>query len=84
MNLIILSIFWGLGPEYGTTEAGWKGVCLEADRLGDLHLKIKDNLCNDVTTQIKSWQKESYHKVCCNLNFLIKKINVFFLVNDAN
>lgn len=60
-----------LGPEYGTTEAGWKGVCLEADRLGDLHLKIKDNLCNDVTTQIKSWQKESYHKVCSGFFWLL-------------
>ncbi|KAL0273138.1 UNVERIFIED_CONTAM: hypothetical protein PYX00_005882 [Menopon gallinae] len=50
------------GPEYGTTEAAWKGVCVESDRLGDLHLKIKDNLCNDVMTQLKSWQKDTYHK----------------------
>lgn len=50
------------GPEYGTTEAAWKGVCVESERLGDLHLKIKDNLCNDVMSQMKSWQKETYHK----------------------
>lgn len=54
------------GPEYGTTEAAWKGVCVESDRLGDLHLKIKDNLCNDVMSQMKSWQKDTYHKVLTN------------------
>ncbi|XP_052129808.1 protein kinase C and casein kinase substrate in neurons protein 1 isoform X2 [Frankliniella occidentalis] len=50
------------GPEYGTTEAAWKGVLVEADRLCDLHIKVKDNLCNDVITQVKTWQKDSYHK----------------------
>ncbi|XP_034247135.1 protein kinase C and casein kinase substrate in neurons protein 1 isoform X3 [Thrips palmi] len=50
------------GPEYGTTEAAWKGVLVEADRLCDLHLKVKDNLCNDVITQVKTWQKDTYHK----------------------
>ena len=51
------------GPEYGTTEAAFKGVCVESERLGDLHIKIKDNLCNDVMTQIKTWQKDTFHKV---------------------
>lgn len=49
------------GPEYGTTEAAWKGVLTESERLSDVHLKIKENLCCDVSTQIKSWQKENYH-----------------------
>jgi hypothetical protein len=52
-----------LGPEYGTTEAAWKGVLGEADRLCDLHLKVRDNLCNDVMQQVKTWQKDAYHKV---------------------
>lgn len=51
------------GPEYGTTEAAWKGVLVESDRLSDLHTKIKDHLSEDVPTQIKSWQKDAYHKV---------------------
>lgn len=51
------------GPEYGTSEAAWKGVLVEADRLCDLHNKVKDNLCNDVITQVKTWQKDNYHKV---------------------
>jgi hypothetical protein len=51
------------GPEYGTSEAACKGVLVEADRLCDLHSKVRDNLCNDVITQVKNWQKENYHKV---------------------
>ncbi|XP_055635190.1 protein kinase C and casein kinase substrate in neurons protein 1 isoform X2 [Toxorhynchites rutilus septentrionalis] len=50
------------GPEYGTTEAAWKGILTEADRLSDVHLKIKENLCTDVMHQIKGWQKDNYHK----------------------
>jgi len=50
------------GPEYGTTEAAWKGVLVEADRLCELHLKVKDNLVNDAIQQVKTWQKDTYHK----------------------
>ncbi|XP_055613300.1 protein kinase C and casein kinase substrate in neurons protein 1 isoform X2 [Uranotaenia lowii] len=50
------------GPEYGTTEAAWKGILTEADRLSDVHLKVKENLCTDVIHQIKVWQKDNYHK----------------------
>jgi hypothetical protein len=51
------------GPEYGTTEAAWKGVLVEADRLCDLHSTIKDDLQNDVINQIRGWQKDNFHKV---------------------
>lgn len=51
------------GPEYGTTEAAWKGILGEADRRYDVHTRIRDNLTNDVITKIKVWQKESFHKV---------------------
>ncbi|XP_072757913.1 protein kinase C and casein kinase substrate in neurons protein 2 isoform X3 [Anoplolepis gracilipes] len=50
------------GPEYGTTEAAWKGVLVESDRLCDLHLRVKENLCNDIVQQVKTWQKDTYHK----------------------
>ncbi|XP_012536363.1 protein kinase C and casein kinase substrate in neurons protein 1 isoform X3 [Monomorium pharaonis] len=50
------------GPEYGTTEAAWKGVLVESDRLCDLHLRVKENLCNDIVQQVKTWQKDAYHK----------------------
>lgn len=50
------------GPEYGTTEAAWKGVLVESERLCDLHLRVKENLCNNIIQQVKTWQKETYHK----------------------
>lgn len=50
------------GPEYGTTEAAWKGVLSEADRLNEMHLKIKDKLMDDVVNDIKHWQKEKFHR----------------------
>ncbi|XP_026467164.1 protein kinase C and casein kinase substrate in neurons protein 1 isoform X2 [Ctenocephalides felis] len=50
------------GPEYGTTEAAWKGVLVESERLCDVHMKVRDNLCNDVVQSLKTWQKDNYHK----------------------
>ncbi|XP_057336255.1 protein kinase C and casein kinase substrate in neurons protein 2 isoform X2 [Microplitis mediator] len=50
------------GPEYGTTEAAWKSSLVESDRLCDLHLRVKENLSNDIVQQIKTWQKDTYHK----------------------
>ncbi|XP_064292673.1 protein kinase C and casein kinase substrate in neurons protein 1 isoform X11 [Plodia interpunctella] len=50
------------GPEYGTMEAAWKGGMVEAERLSDLHLSVRDRLVNDVIAQIKNWQKDTYHK----------------------
>ncbi|CAG9128772.1 unnamed protein product [Plutella xylostella] len=54
------------GPEYGTMEAAWKGALGEAERLCELHLRVRDSLVNDVITQIKNWQKDSYHKSMIN------------------
>lgn len=56
------------GPEYGTMEAAWKGGMVEAERLSDLHLSVRDKLVYDVIAQIKNWQKETYHKVRTNNN----------------
>jgi len=50
------------GPEYGTTEAAWKSVLVEADRRCELHLRVKDNLLNEVVNSIKNWQKDNFHK----------------------
>ena len=36
-KIYIIIIF--SGPEYGTTEAAWKGVCGEADKRHDLHMR---------------------------------------------
>ncbi|XP_043211450.1 protein kinase C and casein kinase substrate in neurons protein 2-like isoform X1 [Amphibalanus amphitrite] len=50
------------GPEYGTAEAAWKSVLVEADQRCELHLKVRDNLMNDVHTKVKQWQKDNFHK----------------------
>jgi len=50
------------GPEYGTTQAGWKSLLTEADRVADLHLHIKEQLVGDVQSSIKTWRAENYHK----------------------
>lgn len=50
------------GPEYGTTEAAWRSVLSEADRISELHLRIKSKLLDEVVRDIKQWQKDKYHK----------------------
>ncbi|KAG0729972.1 Protein kinase C and casein kinase substrate in neurons protein 2 [Chionoecetes opilio] len=50
------------GPEYGTTEAAWKGVLMEAEHRYELHTHVKENLMNEVHSNIKQWQRDSYHK----------------------
>ncbi len=50
------------GPEYGTTEAAWKAVLVEADRRCDLHNRVKENLNVNVNNRLKAWQKDNYHK----------------------
>lgn len=62
-KLIIFFFLFSTGPEYGTMEAAWKGILTEADRLADVHLKVKENLCAGEIQQIKTWQKDNYHKV---------------------
>ncbi|XP_045177379.2 antigen EM13-like isoform X2 [Mercenaria mercenaria] len=54
--------FLDKGPEYGTTQGAWRGVLEESDKLADLHTEVGDKLVNNVTTSIKQWQKENYHK----------------------
>ncbi len=51
------------GPEYGTMEAAWKAVLVEADRRCELHNKVKENLNIKANNQLKQWQKDNYHKV---------------------
>lgn len=50
------------GPEYGTTEAAWKAVLFEADRLNELHMQVRENLMKNAVDKIKQWQKEKFHR----------------------
>ena len=51
-----------LGPEYGTTEAAWRGCLSEAEDLAEVHTGIKESLVNNVQAQISQWKKENFHK----------------------
>jgi len=42
VKIVVWIIF--TGPEYGTIQAGWKSICVEADQKAELHFKIKDDL----------------------------------------
>lgn len=55
-------------------EAAWKGILTESERVSDVHLKVKENLCVGEIQQIKSWQKDNYHKVCIDYNNKITSI----------
>ena len=35
----LIFIVFIVGPEYGTTEAAWKGICSEAERRCELHTR---------------------------------------------
>ena len=50
------------GPEYGTTASAWKGVLAEAESMAEIHLRIKDNLIQEVESKITAWKKENYKK----------------------
>lgn len=50
------------GPEYGTAEAAWKSILSEADRVSEVHSKIKHRIMDDVVNEIKQWQKDKFHK----------------------
>lgn len=52
-------------------EAAWKGILTEADRLSDVHLKVKENLTCGEIKQIKTWQKDNYQKVISQNIFVL-------------
>ncbi|XP_062598138.1 protein kinase C and casein kinase substrate in neurons protein 1-like isoform X2 [Saccostrea cucullata] len=54
--------FLDKGNEYGTIQAGWRGLLQEADSLADLHNVVSENLITKDYASIKMWQKENYHK----------------------
>lgn len=58
--------FLDKGPEYGTTQAAWRSVLTEADKLCELHTEVAEKLMTNVYLQIKQWNKENYHKTMIN------------------
>lgn len=85
INDINITVLITLGPEYGTTEAAWKGILTESERVSELHMTIKDKLCNEIIQQIRQWQKDNYHKVYICMKCVKKSINmlIFFSFSPA-
>lgn len=60
-------------------EAAWKGILTEAERLSDVHLKVKENISTGEMQQIKTWQKDNYHKVRQKQCKMSQKFTIFIL-----
>ena len=66
-------------------EAAWKAVLVESDRRCDLHNRVKEDLLIKVNSQLKTWQRENYHKVikllCLHPLSLRTSILITFLIS---
>ncbi|KAA0721492.1 Protein kinase C and casein kinase substrate in neurons protein 2 [Triplophysa tibetana] len=50
------------GPQYGTVERAWCALMTEAEKVGDLHVEVKNALMGEDFEKVKNWQKDAYHK----------------------
>jgi hypothetical protein len=53
-------------PEYGTMKATWNSLTIESNNMSELHLKIHDEVEENLLTEIKAWQKQNYPKTIMN------------------
>ena len=66
-------------------EAAWKAVLIESDRRCELHSRVKEDLLIKVNSQLKTWQRENYHKVIklsCSGPLSLRLITILFLINN--
>lgn len=49
------------GPEYGTTENGWKAIVMEAVRVAEVHEGCRKKL-EEVARRALEWKPQQYHK----------------------
>lgn len=65
-------------------EAAWKGILTEAERLSDVHLRVKDNLIAGEIQMIKTWQKDNFHKVCLFVNLNSILIEIYHVISSSH
>ena len=54
------------GNEYGTIKNTWMSALTEADKLSDIHVTTHNVLNDELSTEIKEWQKQNYPKSIIN------------------
>jgi hypothetical protein len=53
-------------PEYGTAKATWSSITTEAHSLSEMHLKMHDDIEEQLISDVKAWQKQNYQKTIMN------------------
>lgn len=54
------------GSEYGTMKNTWQSSLTEADKLAEIHLATHNVLNDELSREIKEWQKQNYPKSIVN------------------
>lgn len=55
------------GPEYGSTEVGWKAGLQEAVKVADMHMEVSQKISDEVIEGIQSWKNTRYHRSIVHL-----------------
>ena len=50
------------GPEYGSTEIGWKAPFEEASKLSDKHMDMSVRITDEVVKDVEAWKNNAFHK----------------------
>ena len=50
------------GSEYGSMRVAWSSSLVEADKLAEIHMSTHNVLVDELSKEIKEWQKQSYPK----------------------
>jgi protein kinase C and casein kinase substrate in neurons protein len=54
------------GSEYGTMRTTWSSALVEAEKIADIHLQTNNVLNEELSNEIKQWQKSNYPKTIVN------------------
>lgn len=55
------------GPEYGSTEVGWKAGLQESIKIADMHMAISQHISDKVVEGMQAWKNTHYHKSIVHL-----------------
>lgn len=55
------------GPEYGSTEVGWKTGLQESVKIADMHMEISQRISDEVIEGMQAWKNTHYHKSIVHL-----------------